>query len=539
MGEHSEELSCAKLCRADWRASQCAHRRAPVPASAAAGDAPLPGSLFPLWREFEDAFREAGGLEVVSAPGTRGFGGGPDADWVARGERMSAEDVLTARTQWLSFMARAPAYPAEKFFSGRGIVTTGGGLRYMVPTLVSVYMIRRTGCTLPVEVWFFENELPGPAAAAELRAMGVRVRSIDEMRLDASREVFKYGARGFGYVMKAAVVLFSSFEEVIYLDSDNVPLRDLSDLFELPAYRETGAILWPDYWAPSMAPDLFLIAPEAAPGPNSTCESGQAVFHKRQTWRALLLTLFLNCQGVLYYNLMTNYLGMGDKESFPLAMRMLKQPYHSVGEAYPVGSVGLEGAPRVLGGPPALQSTTMVQYHPATGLPLLFHSNLNKFSLNVPVLWGHYERRWQVVTPPRWRFQAHKAEDPPLRPLRGGRELGLDYDPERAVWDFLVSLHCTPWLEAYLLGVGSPAQVERVFDSHRMPYNSFLLDEHMTGRYQKIWRVGEKRDDAAGGAGGVGGGAAPIRPGTTQANAVEEAELQAALQMAAGPRTFL
>jgi hypothetical protein len=82
-------------------------------------------------------------------------------------------------------------------------------------------------------------------------------------------------------------------------------------------------VLWPDYWAPSVAPDLFRIAPEATP-PSGTVESGQMVIHKRRCWRALLLTLFLNCQGSLYYNLLTNYMGVGDKETFPIAMRMLQ-----------------------------------------------------------------------------------------------------------------------------------------------------------------------------------------------------------------------
>lgn len=82
-------------------------------------------------------------------------------------------------------------------------------------------------------------------------------------------------------------------------------------------------VLWPDYWKPTVAPDMFQIAPEASP-PNGTAESGQMVINKRTCWKALLLALFLNCQGSLYYNLLTNYMGVGDKETFPFAMRMLQ-----------------------------------------------------------------------------------------------------------------------------------------------------------------------------------------------------------------------
>ena len=103
---------------------------------------PRPGALYPLWTAFERAFRLAGGLQVVRPPGKRGFGGMPDVDWVARGEAMEAEDVATARKQWRRFVNEAPEYP-EALFSGRGIVTTGGGLKYMVPVWVSINMLRR------------------------------------------------------------------------------------------------------------------------------------------------------------------------------------------------------------------------------------------------------------------------------------------------------------------------------------------------------------------------------------------------------------
>jgi alpha 1,2-mannosyltransferase len=91
----------------------------------------------------------------------------------------------------------------------------------------------------------------------------------------------------------------------------------------LGRYRETGLVLWPDYWKPTVAPDMYRIAPEATP-PNGTVESGQIVINKRKCWKALLLALFLNCQGSLYFNLLTNYMGVGDKETFAFAMRMLQ-----------------------------------------------------------------------------------------------------------------------------------------------------------------------------------------------------------------------
>ena len=100
------------------------------------------GTLHSLWADFENSFRDSGGLDVVRAPDGRGFGGRPEADWVARGETMKEADVAAARQQWLAFVDLAPPYP-RNYYSGRGIVTTGGGLRYMVPVWVNINMLRR------------------------------------------------------------------------------------------------------------------------------------------------------------------------------------------------------------------------------------------------------------------------------------------------------------------------------------------------------------------------------------------------------------
>lgn len=136
------------------------------------------------------------------------------------------------------------------------------------------------------------------------------------------------------------MLLFSSFEEALYIDSDNVMLEDLSDLFDYPEYKRTGMLLWPDYWKSTVAPDFFTIAPEAkawegeskgsqpsvfsATGSAAalssvprlkrltraslagSVETGQLVVTKRICWRAMQLVLFLNLQGSLYYTLLTN-----------------------------------------------------------------------------------------------------------------------------------------------------------------------------------------------------------------------------------------
>ncbi len=66
---------------------------------------------------------------------------------------------------------------------------------------------------------------------------------------------------------------------MIFLDSDNVAIDDVDPLFESPQYQETGAMLWPDYWASSAAPDVREILGLKSL-PEGTSESGQMVFDK-------------------------------------------------------------------------------------------------------------------------------------------------------------------------------------------------------------------------------------------------------------------
>ena len=74
----------------------------------------------------------------------------------------------------------------------------------------------------------------------------------------------------------------SLFVQVIFLDSDNVPIADVRPLFGEPQYVRCGALLWPDYWESSAAPDLLSIL-GLKEAPLGTTESGQMVFDKARS----------------------------------------------------------------------------------------------------------------------------------------------------------------------------------------------------------------------------------------------------------------
>lgn len=58
-----------------------------------------------------------------------------------------------------------------------------------------------------------------------------------------------------------------------------------------------------------------------------------------RVWEGLLLAAFFNMQSNLYYELFSNYMGKGDKESFGHALRAARLHYHLL--PTPVGSLGI------------------------------------------------------------------------------------------------------------------------------------------------------------------------------------------------------
>lgn len=75
--------------------------------------------------------------------------------------------------------------------------------------------------------------------------------------------------------------------QVLLLDSDNIPVRDLAPLFESPLFVASGALLWPDYWESAAAPDAaaVLALPAGTALPAGSFESGQMLFNKRRQGR--------------------------------------------------------------------------------------------------------------------------------------------------------------------------------------------------------------------------------------------------------------
>ncbi len=213
------------------------------------------------------------------------------------------------------FIRRIPGYPGG--FNGRGIVICGGGAKYFACAWVCINRLRQAGCRLPIELWHLGPREMNQHLAARLASLGVKC-------VDALRVRRRHPARILrGWELKAYAILHSSFQEVLLLDADNVPVVNPEFLFATPEFRKSGAIFWPDH-GPTRTPktkpawtSCGLRQPD-----EREFETGQIVVDKARCWRPLCLAMWFNENSDFYYNYVH-----GDKETFHLAFRKLRKRY--------------------------------------------------------------------------------------------------------------------------------------------------------------------------------------------------------------------
>jgi hypothetical protein len=181
-----------------------------------------------------------------------------------------------------------------------------------------------------------------------------RVRCVDALEVRKSVPVRKLN----GWELKPYAIINSSFRQVLLLDADNVPIVNPEFLFETEEFCQDGAVFWPDYDCPKDKKAQPIWRSCGLRQPNEReFETGQVLVDKQQCWAALQLTLWFNENSDFYYKFLH-----GDKETFHLAFRKLKQRYSLV--QTPV--VSLEG--------------TMCQ-HDFHGRRIFQHRNSDKWDL--------------------------------------------------------------------------------------------------------------------------------------------------------------
>jgi len=207
-----------------------------------------------------------------------------------------------------------PPFPAERF-AGRGIVICGGGAKYFPCLWVCIRLLRQLGCVLPIEVWHLGVREMTADMAALLEPYGVAC--VDARVIRQSHPVRLLA----GWELKAYALLHTRFAEALLLDADNVPVADPTFLFDDPAYREKGAVFWPDFG--QLGPERAIWRITGIPYRDEPeFESGQILVDKVRCWPALALAVHFNEYSDFYYRHVH-----GDQETFHLAWRKLGRDY--------------------------------------------------------------------------------------------------------------------------------------------------------------------------------------------------------------------
>ena len=195
--------------------------------------------------------------------------------------------------------------------SGAGIVICAGGSVMLANAYVLVRVLRDIhGTELPIEIWHL-----GPAEMPDFLAkifenMGCAI-------LDAQSPGSGKNSRIYdGWQLKTFALKHSSFEQVILLDADQVPLCDPALLLEWPEYKETGAVFWPDVVDIAAENPVWQML-GLDPGQVRSWESGQMCINKKMQWRSINLVLAINERAESFYRFV-----YGDKDTFLLAWKL-------------------------------------------------------------------------------------------------------------------------------------------------------------------------------------------------------------------------
>jgi hypothetical protein len=277
--------------------------------------------------------------------------------------------------------------PAPQVMEGRGIVIPGGGHTYFPGAWVCIRTLRDVGCSLPIELWHVgEAEVDD-----EMRRL---VEPYGVTCVDAENIRKCYPARFLqGWPLKPYAMMHSRFREVLLLDADNMPLVNPDFLFDDPMYRRAGAVFWPDKG--TIGPDRKIWRLMGVPFTNEPAvEAAQLLVDKSKCWRALALTVWMNCgHADFWYRHL-----YGDKDTFHLAWRRLGLVYAM--PAYPMGSLPF----------------TMIQYD-FNGGPIFQHRHWNKWRLD-----------GQMVRIPGFRHEARCLEHLEELRERWSKHAGRPYD---------------------------------------------------------------------------------------------------------------
>ncbi|KAH6857076.1 mannosyltransferase putative-domain-containing protein [Chaetomium sp. MPI-CAGE-AT-0009] len=201
-----------------------------------------------------------------------------------------------------------------------GIVTTAGASSFGQAVSL-VLLTRQTGSQLPIQIvldstapwvdFLCDNEMPRfNATCLYISDMWAKLHPFITVKFER-------------FQWKSIALVASTFQNVLFLDADCLPVLNPDCIFERGAepFTSTGFITWPDFWESSASSVFYRVAGDVQVPPltsRGTSESGMMVYDKARHADTLLLAVYYNYNGPgRYYTMLTQHgPGEGDKETF-------------------------------------------------------------------------------------------------------------------------------------------------------------------------------------------------------------------------------
>ncbi|KAJ8557006.1 hypothetical protein ON010_g8961 [Phytophthora cinnamomi] len=205
-----------------------------------------------------------------------------------------------------------------------------------------------------------------------------------------------------GFNTKVYALANSGLDQVLFLDTDNTPVKDPTYLFTTQEFIQTGAIFWPDFWQPTNT--IFNINKETLlwellgiPFVDMfEQESGQLLIDRRRAAVALKVLQFLALRTPNHFQQLK--LVHGDKDLFRLAWLKTGTSFHMIGT--PAAAAGMLKGREFCG-------ITMAQ-HDSEGEVLFLHHNGKKVFGDETRTWTHLQ---SFVFPEHLALQKASASD--------------------------------------------------------------------------------------------------------------------------------
>lgn len=261
----------------------------------------------------------------------------------------------------------------------RGVVLIGFP-KAIAGVYAIIRLLRYHGCALPVEVWIDPLEMHAKhSILVELvTKFNVFLRVIEDPNAT------KFHAKPYA-------IYNSRFESVLFLDSDNIPVRDPTYLFDSAEFTKFGAMFWPDFWRPAVDTP-FNVHEQSALWQLLDMpfidmfeqESGQLLVNKTKSAAAMSKLMFYSAN---VPRLLTDWeLVYGDKDLFRLAWLNTSTPFYYVQHMVALGGLYDSEEDFFCG-------VAMIQRDPA-GDFIFLHRNQAKLSgrRDQKVLITHYQK---------------------------------------------------------------------------------------------------------------------------------------------------